>query len=89
MDKTIKGPNTMKTNTKQNLESINAETSAAPLLPPPATSQFMLCNCEEKATARQDQTDGKDDLCLRKLQQFALPPCQDSLTGVAATGTKP
>ncbi len=39
MDKKIKGPNTMKTNTKQNLESIIAETGAAPPLPPPATSQ--------------------------------------------------
>ncbi len=42
--------------------------------------------------AVKDETDGKDDLHLRKLRQFASlpsPPCQDTITGVAATGTKP
>jgi hypothetical protein len=39
----------------------------------------MLCNYKEEATAVEDETDGKDNLRLRKLQLLAptqLPPCQ-------------
>jgi hypothetical protein len=39
----------------------------------------MLCNCKEEATAVEDETDGKDDLRLRKLQLLASllsPTCQ-------------
>ncbi len=50
----------------------------------------MLCIGYEEATAVEDETDGKDDLRLRKLRPFASPPSPScrSNTGAAATGTK-